>query len=74
MMRGKPGTEIVLSIIRDDSDKPIEISLKRAIIRVTSVRSRYVDEGIGYLRISQFQHHTARDLDKRWKRCKKREL
>ncbi len=64
MMRGKPGTEIVLSIIRDDSDKPIEISLKRDIIRVTSVRSRYVDEGIGYLRISQFQHHTARDLDK----------
>jgi len=64
MMRGKPGTEIVLSIIRDGSDKPLEISLKRDIIRVTSVRSRYVDEGIGYLRISQFQHHTARDLDK----------
>ncbi|MCJ8339530.1 MAG: S41 family peptidase [Pseudomonadales bacterium] len=64
MMRGKPGTLIVLTIVRDDADKPIEISLKRDIIRVTSVRSRYVDDGIGYLRISQFQHHTARDLDK----------
>ena len=64
MMRGKPGTPIVLTIVRDDADKPIEISLKRAIIKVTSVRSRYVDDGIGYLRISQFQHHTARDLDK----------
>ena len=72
MMRGKPGTEIVLSIIRDDSDKPIEISLKRAIIRVTSVRSRYVDEGIGYLRISQFQHHTARDLDKALEKMQKK--
>ena len=64
MMRGKPGTPIVLTIVRDDADKPIEISLKRATIKVTSVRSRYVDDGIGYLRISQFQHHTARDLDK----------
>ena len=59
IMRGKPGTEIVLTIVRDGVDKPIKISITRDIIKVRSVRSRMLEPGYGYLRISQFQSKTA---------------
>ena len=59
IMRGKPGTEIVLTIVREGVDKPIKISITRDIIKVRSVRSRMLEPGYGYLRISQFQSKTA---------------
>jgi len=63
-MRGKPGTDIVLSIVREGESKPLELTLTRAIIKVTSVKSRLIDGSVGYLRISQFQVHTGPDLNK----------
>ncbi|HYQ71942.1 MAG TPA: S41 family peptidase [Gammaproteobacteria bacterium] len=59
IMRGKPGSTIVLTIVRDGLDKPIKISITRDIIKVKSVRARMLDPGYGYLRISQFQSKTA---------------
>jgi carboxyl-terminal processing protease len=59
VMRGKPGTEIVLTIVREGLDKPLKISITRDIIKVKSVKSRLLDPGYGYLRISQFQSKTA---------------
>ncbi len=63
-MRGKPGTDIVLTIVREGQSKPLELTLTRAIIKVTSVKSRLIDGSVGYLRISQFQVHTGTDLNK----------
>jgi carboxyl-terminal processing protease len=59
IMRGKPGSSIVLTIVREGLDKPIKISITRDIIKVKSVRARMLDPGYGYLRISQFQSKTA---------------
>ncbi len=59
IMRGKPGSEIVLTIVREGLDKPLKISITRDIIKVKSVKSRMLDPGYGYLRISQFQSKTA---------------
>jgi len=59
IMRGKPGSTIVLTIVREGLDKPIKISITRDIIKVKSVRARMLDPGYGYLRISQFQSKTA---------------
>jgi carboxyl-terminal processing protease len=59
IMRGKPGTEIVLTIVREGLDKPIKVSITRDIIKVQSVKSRTLEPGFGYLRISQFQSKTA---------------
>jgi len=59
IMRGKPGTEIVLTIVREGVDKPIKMSITRDIIKVKSVKSRMLEPGYGYLRISQFQSKTA---------------
>ncbi|MGD8311717.1 MAG: S41 family peptidase [Gammaproteobacteria bacterium] len=59
IMRGKPGTTIVLTIVRDGLDKPLEISITRDIIKVKSVKSRLLEPGYAYLRISQFQSKTS---------------
>ncbi len=64
LMRGKPGTEIVLSIIREGVDKPIKVTLKRAVIKVKSVKFRLLEEDFAYLRISSFQSRTAEQLKK----------
>ena len=62
IMRGKPGTDIVLTIVRDGEDKPLNITITRDVIRVTSVKSRMLDPGYGYVRISQFQSRTGENL------------
>ncbi|MDH3870918.1 MAG: S41 family peptidase [Gammaproteobacteria bacterium] len=59
VMRGKPGTDIELTIVRDGLDKPLQVTITRDIIKVKSVKSRILEPGYGYLRISQFQSKTA---------------
>ena len=62
-MRGKPGTTIKLTIVREGHEKPVKIEIKRAVIKITSVKSRVLDDqGYGYLRITQFQSATAESL------------
>lgn len=62
LMRGKPGTNIVLTIARKGVTKPVVLKLTRAIIKVKSVKSKSLPEGLGYIRISQFQERTADDV------------
>jgi len=62
LMRGAPGTDITLTIVREGEEKPLQLKLTRAVIKVNSVRSRQLDPGYGYLRISQFQMNTGRKL------------
>jgi len=62
IMRGKPGTDIVLTIVRDGEDAPLKITITRDVIRVTSVKSKMLDPGYGYVRISQFQSRTGDNL------------
>ena len=59
IMRGKPGTSIVLTIVRSGVDAPLKITVTRDVITVKSVRSRMLDDGYGYVRISQFQSKTS---------------
>lgn len=62
LMRGKPNTDIVLTIIRDGESKPLIITLTREIIRVKSVKNRMLEPGYGYVRITNFQSRTTTDL------------
>ncbi|MEK7321975.1 MAG: S41 family peptidase [Pseudomonadota bacterium] len=62
IMRGKPGTDILLTVIREGAEKPLKFTLTRAIIKVKSVKSRSLEKGFGYLRITQFQSHTPENL------------
>lgn len=61
-MRGKPGSKIVLTIVRAGESEPLEKELTRAIIKVKSVKQRLLEPGLGYLRISQFQMRTGEDV------------
>ncbi len=63
-MRGKPGTKITLTIIREGEEKPIVVTITRAVIKVKSVKSEMLEPGFGYVRITQFQAHTAENLVK----------
>ncbi len=61
-MRGRPGSSIKLTIMRQGKDQPLEFNIVRDTIKVDSVKERTLDAGFGYLRISHFQQHTGEDL------------
>jgi carboxyl-terminal processing protease len=63
-MRGKPKTAIRLTIMRKGDAKPFEVTLMRDIIRVQSVKSKMIEPGYGWIRVSQFQEHTGENLVK----------
>ncbi len=62
LMRGEPGSKILLTIVRENEDKPLKVSITRAVIKVNSVKSRMLDPGFGYVRISQFQSNTGENI------------
>ena len=59
IMRGEPGSKIVLTIVREGLDTPLKMTLARDIIKVKSVKSRLLEKGYGYVRISSFQSGTG---------------
>jgi len=61
-MRGPKGTKVTLTVERESSKTPLQFTIIRDTIKIQSVRSRVLDERIGYVRISQFQEATAEDL------------
>lgn len=61
-LRGKAGSKVQLRVVREGEAAPIEITLVRDTIRVTSVRSRLLEPGFGYVRISTFQGETGAEL------------
>lgn len=63
-MRGKPKTPLKISILRKGETKPIEITLIREVIKVQSVKSKLVEPGYGWVRITQFQENTVAELGK----------
>jgi len=71
IMRGKPGTDLDLTIIREGEDKPLQVTLTRAIIKVQSVKSRMLEPGYGYVRISTFQQRTGESLNDAIEQLKK---
>ncbi len=62
-MRGAVNTKIKLTIMRKGTDKPIELSITRDVIRVRAVRSR-VEDDVGYIRVTQFNEQTTENLKK----------
>jgi carboxyl-terminal processing protease len=63
-MRGKPNTNITLTISRKGEAAPVVVTLTRAVIRVQSVKSKVIEPGYGWVRVSQFQEATPEHLVK----------
>jgi len=62
LMRGKKGTDITLTIVREGVDEPVTLSITRDIIRVKSVKDQLLEPGFGYVRITSFQAKTTQSL------------
>jgi len=63
-LRGKEGTTVTITIMREGFTQPKEFTLTRATIQVKSVKSKILEDKIGYIRITQFQEQTAQDFHK----------
>jgi len=62
IMRGKPGSDIRLTIVREGQEKPLTLQVTRDVIKVQSVKNRTLEPHLGYVRISHFQTRTAEDV------------
>ena len=67
-MRGPKGTKVTITITRETLKKPMDITLTRDVIPLRSVKYEVLDEGIDYVRISQFNEETASDFEKALKK------
>ena len=61
-MRGKPNSQITLTVVRKGETKPLVVTLTRAVIKIQSVKSKLLEPGYGYVRVTQFQEHTGENL------------
>ena len=64
LMRGKPKTLITLTISRKGEPRPLVLQMMRDVIKVQSVRSKTIEPGMGYVRVTQFQEHTVDNMVK----------
>jgi carboxyl-terminal processing protease len=70
LMRGKPGTSIILQILRKGVDAPFDLKVTRAQIKTKSVKAKIVEPNYAYIRITQFQERTGEDLAKAIKKLR----
>lgn len=61
-MRGMPKTSVTITILREGWKETKDFSIIRELIKIKSVKSRLLEDDIGYIKISQFQEQTAADL------------
>lgn len=66
-MRGKKGTSITLTIFREGAQEPFDVAIVRDVIKIQSVKSKVLEQEYGYIRITQFQENTGRELQKQLK-------
>jgi carboxyl-terminal processing protease len=61
-MRGAPGSPVKITILREGWKETRDFTIKREVIKIKSVKSKILDDGIGYIKINQFQEQTSSDL------------
>ncbi|MCJ7774574.1 MAG: S41 family peptidase, partial [Desulfobacterales bacterium] len=63
-LRGPKDTKVIITIMRENMSTPKDITLKRAVIQIKSVRYKILEDNIAYIRIASFHERTAEDLRK----------
>jgi carboxyl-terminal processing protease len=61
-MKGEPGTDVTLTVLRKGETKELVFKIRRAIIEIQSVRARAIEPGIAYIRLAQFEDATAEKM------------
>lgn len=73
-LRGEPGTQVTITIVREGEPRPLEVTLTRDVIQFPSVESKVLKENVGYIRINQFRDNTANDVDKAFETFNEQEI
>ncbi|UCD84247.1 MAG: S41 family peptidase [Deltaproteobacteria bacterium] len=63
-LRGPKGTKVTISVMREGFTEPRDYSITRDVIKIPSIKSKMLEDGYGYIRITQYQERTNRDLIK----------
>ncbi|KIQ97333.1 S41 family peptidase [Lysobacter sp. A03] len=71
-LRGEAGTILELTVIRDGETEPLTIKVERQVIRIASVRTRMLEPGYGYVRVSAFQADTAAEFERQLEELKQK--
>lgn len=66
-LRGKPGTKVKVTVIREGANKPLEFEITRKIVKVDAVKTK-LDQNIAYIRISTFSENALKELHKHMKK------
>jgi carboxyl-terminal processing protease len=61
-MRGEPNTKVLLTILRKSEDRSFAVTIVREEIKTQSVKSKLIEPGYGWIRVSQFQERTVEDF------------
>jgi len=70
-LRGKPGTTVDISVLRESENKIIDFKLVRDMIKIKDIKeTRILEDGIGYIRVVEFSENTSKDLEKALKNLK----
>ncbi|MBQ3834514.1 MAG: S41 family peptidase [Elusimicrobia bacterium] len=64
LMRGNPGTKVVLTIYRPSTKEELEFTIKRKKIKIETVKKKMLEDNIGYIRLSEFNAQSASDISK----------
>ncbi len=63
-LRGKPGTSVTITVLREDEGKILDFSITRDTIKVKSIKeAKVLEDKIGYIKLSVFQERSAKDLE-----------
>jgi carboxyl-terminal processing protease len=73
-MRGAPSTPVKITILREGWKETKDFSIVREIIKIKSVKSRLLEDGIGYVKINQFQEQTSSDLSGALKKLERQDI
>ena len=73
-MRGPKGTKVNLTIQREGAPELLQFSLVRDLIKIESVKSKVIDNTIAYIRLTQFQESTGKDLSRVLKQFREQKL
>lgn len=73
-MRGPKGTKVNVTIEREGVSEPLVFTLVRDIIKIESVKAKVLETTIGYIRLTQFQESTAKDLGRALKQFREQKL
>lgn len=74
-LRGKPGTEVIITVLRESDRRLHELKIIRDIIKIKDIKRALILEGsVGYIKLAEFRESTAKDLSKALKKLKKKEM